>query len=123
MNHWSLAKIPRRSSHAYDDGHDLGYSYDDIGNRTATVTNGRSATWASDAVNQYTSLEVPGALDIFGMADRYDEVTVNGVLASRQNEHFYRLLNVPNTASARYEEVTVETANVFGMPLESVTGY
>jgi len=27
------------------DGHDLGYSYDAIGNRTTTVTNGRSATW------------------------------------------------------------------------------
>src|SRR5690625_2064247 len=42
---------------------------------------------------------------------------------SRQNEHFYHLLNFSNAASARYEEVTVETEDIFGTPLESVTGY
>lgn len=95
-----LGQVTSAQKFLYDataiDGHGLGYTYDDIGNRVSTATNGRSATWTSNAVNQYTSREVPGAVDVFGIAEPDWTVTVNGQTASRQRDHFYRELLFPN---------------------------
>jgi RHS repeat-associated protein len=83
------------------------YVHDAIGNRTSTTTNGRAASYTSNAANQYTSRAVPDGVDIFGTAHPDATVTVNHLATTRQNDYFYRLLNFPNTTAARWEAVTV----------------
>src|SRR5207247_8459796 len=54
-------------------GQQFEYAFDDIGNRTETKTGGdaagsvlRSAVYSVNALNQYASRTVPGAVDILG---------------------------------------------------------
>jgi len=47
-------------------GYNFGYSFDEIGNRTQTTTNGRTASYTPDNLNQYDERAVPRALDVRG---------------------------------------------------------
>jgi hypothetical protein len=57
-------------------GQQFEYSFDDIGNRKETRVGGdgaglslRSASYSANALNQYTSRDVPGFVDIRGVAN------------------------------------------------------
>ncbi len=89
--------------HSWSNGHAIAgqqfdYNYDSIGNRINTTTNGRSATYTPNALNQYTQRDVPGAVDVLGTADPSATVTVNNQPAStRAGRYFDSTVGVGNT--------------------------
>ena len=61
------------------DGYQYGYTYDAIGNRDNTTTNGHPvADYSVNNLNQYTSRQVPGFVDVLGDAPTDTLVKVNG---------------------------------------------
>lgn len=50
-------------------GYAFAYTFDDIGNRISTTVNERMASYSSDALNQYTQRDYPGAVDVRGLRD------------------------------------------------------
>ena len=78
-------------------GAQFGYTYDSIGNRTSTTVNGRSANYTANTLNQYTSRDVPGAIDVRGEAATTATVTVNQQPTARQGKTFYKAHPVANT--------------------------
>lgn len=88
-------------------GQQFGYNYDGIGNRTSTTVNGRTATYTSNTLNQYSSRTVPGAIDIMGEAASEATVTINSLLAQRKGAYFYRAVPFSNQTAAQYPEVKV----------------
>ena len=91
-------------------GQQFGYGFDGIGNRTSTTTNGRSATYTPNALNQYSRRTVPGAVDVLGTALPSATVSVNGTAASRKGKYFYDTLSVDNSAGPVFAPVTVQGA-------------
>jgi len=80
------------------------------------TTNGRSATYASNNLNQYTQRTVPGCASITGTAAADATITVQiGPVASpetifpmeRMGEFFHKELSVDNTAGPVVQPVTV----------------
>ena len=107
-------------------GQQFAYTFDDIGNRTATAVGGdqhganlRSATYGANHLNQYTNRTIPGAVDITGIANPTAAVTVNGSNAVRQGEYFWQPVTVGNTNAAQY--VTNIVASTYGSG-QSATG-
>ena len=86
-------------------GQQFDYTFDTIGNRTATLAGGdqnganlRSASYGANSLNQYTNRTVPGAVDVMGVAFATNAVTVNGQTAYRKGEYFRQQLTVNNGA-------------------------
>ena len=84
-------------------GQQFEYTYDDIGNRTATKAGGdqnganlRSASYSANNLNQYTNRTVPGAVDVMGVGFATNAVTVNGQTAYRKGEYFRQEIPVSN---------------------------
>jgi RHS repeat-associated protein len=75
-------------------GYSYGYTFDDIGNRTQTSTNGRTGSYTPNILNQYNNRAVPRALDILGIVNSAAAVTVNSNAASRLGENFYHELDL-----------------------------
>ena len=73
-------------------GWNHGYSFDEIGNRLGTTTNGRASTYTPNNLNQITSRTVPRAWDVIGKAGTTAAVTVNTLATSRLDEYFYKEL-------------------------------
>jgi RHS repeat-associated protein len=108
-------------------GQQFGYTHDNIGNRTATQAGGdenganlRSATYSANALNQYTSRTVPGAVDVMGLALATNAVTVNSQSAYRKGEYFRKELSVGNSNAAVWQSISVaavgettQTGNAF----------
>lgn len=88
-------------------GRDFGFTFDDIGNRTQTVTNGRSATYTPNGKNQYEERQVPGVFDLSGLANSGAVVTVNGSPTTRLGEWFHGLATADNSSGAIWDEVTI----------------
>ncbi len=90
-------------------GQQFDYAYDGIGNRTSTTTNGRSATYTANTLNQYSARQVPGAVDVLGTADPAATVTVNTqpVDSRQQGGYFYKGLSVNNTGGPINQAVDV----------------
>lgn len=55
---------------------DFGYTFDPIGNRTKTTTNGRDAFYAPNLLNQYGTVGRPSALDVLGSKTSPGDVQV-----------------------------------------------
>ena len=94
-------------------GQQFEYTFDDIGNRKTTRAGGseygtglRSASYAANSLNQYTSRTVPGAVDIIGSANSNATVTVNNQPTYRKGEYFRTELALDNSPSAVYASVT-----------------
>lgn len=94
-------------------GQQYEYAFDDIGNRTSTKAGGdstgadlRSASYTANALNQYTSRDVPGYLNVMGIAHPSASVTVNSATPYRKGEYFWKELNVVNTSTAQWQAVT-----------------
>jgi RHS repeat-associated protein len=94
-------------------GQQYEYAFDDIGNRTSTKAGGdsagaglRPAAYSANALNQYTTRDVPGAADVIGAAHPVASVTVNGQSPYRRGEYFWKELSINNTTAAIWQAVT-----------------
>lgn len=94
-------------------GEQFGYDFDEIGNRISTAAGGdqygvnlRYANYSANALNQYTSRTVPGAVDIVGSAANNSTVTVNNQPTYRHNDFYQTELALPKTGDAVYQSVT-----------------
>jgi RHS repeat-associated protein len=101
-------------------GEQFQYAFDEIGNRTQTKAGGdasganpRLANYSANALNQYSTRDVPGALDIIGLALATEIVTVtapdalnNADPVYRKGEFFRKQLNLDNTSAPFWERVT-----------------
>ena len=108
-------------------GQQFDYTFDTIGNRTQTQTGGdqngmnlRVANYTNNSLNQITSRDVPGYVDVKGVSIATNTVTVNGQTAYRKWEYFRAELPVNNRSSALWTNITVAatgqtsvTGNVF----------
>ena len=100
-------------------GEQFTYAFDTIGNRTSTGAGGdssgaglRPASYHANALNQYTSRDVPGAFDVLGLTLATNTtLAVNGQTPYRKAEFFRQQLSVTNTNSAVWQAVTVSAAN------------
>jgi RHS repeat-associated protein len=95
-------------------GQQFQYTFDDIGNRTQTQAGGdstganlRSANYSANNLNQYSSRDVPGFVDVMGIGLATNAVTVNGQTAYRKAEYFRQQLAVTNSTTALWTNLTV----------------
>ncbi len=86
-------------------GHAFGWTFDDIGNRLTSVTNGRSASYTPNALNQYTQRTVPGAVDVVGTANASATVLVNQQAVQRQDDLFYKEVTAANTFAPVWQPI------------------
>jgi RHS repeat-associated protein len=98
-------------------GQQFDYAFDDIGNRSQTKAGGdenganqRPANYSANTLNQYTSRDVPGAVDIMGISLAASTVTVNGQTAYRKGEYFRAELPVSNGSAPAWQSVTVHAS-------------
>jgi RHS repeat-associated protein len=98
-------------------GQQFEYNFDDIGNRTSTKAGGdnvgqslRPATYSANALNQYTSRDIPAAIDIIGVALAGSSVLVNNNAPYRHIEYFCYPLYVNNSSAAQWQSVTVSAS-------------
>lgn len=96
------------------------YRFDSIGNRTETKVGGdsaganlRGASYAVNRRNQYVSRDVPGAVDVLGLAKNTSSVMVNSTVAYRYGEYFWNAPTVNNSSASQWLSVTL---NVGGSP-------
>jgi len=95
------------------------YGFDTIGNRTLTKTGGdqngqnqRLAGYTANNLNQYVSRDVPGAVDVMGIALASDTVTVNTSFSPwRKNEYFRQQLTVANSSVPVWQQVDVDATS------------
>ncbi len=95
-------------------GQQFEFSYDSIGNRISQKDGGdetggnlRTTAYTANAANQYTSLSVPNAVDIQGVAFATATVTVNGNPAYRKGEYYCYALPVSNSSAPVTQSITV----------------
>jgi YD repeat-containing protein len=118
-------------------GQQFEYAFDDIGNRKSTKSGGddvgsslRSAGYTANNLNQYTSRDVPGFVDVLGISFATNTVTVNGQSTYRKGEYFRKELPVNNASTALWTNITVAatgqtpvSGNVFVAKTNEVFGY
>jgi RHS repeat-associated protein len=95
-------------------GQQFEYTFDDIGNRKSTKAGGdenganlRPASYTANNLNQYSSRDVPGYIDIAGISFATNTVTVNGASTYRRGEYFREELQVDNSLTAIWTNITV----------------
>lgn len=88
-------------------GYSFGYTFDKVGNRSASTVNGRDASYTPNALNQYESRQVSGAFDVRGEADPAATVTVNSLSTTRTGADFYREIAATNTSAAISTSLTI----------------
>jgi RHS repeat-associated protein len=100
-------------------GQQFEYAFDDIGNRQQTKAGGdasganlRSAAYTANALNQYTSRDVPGGADVVGVALATNTVYVNAQSNSvyRHGEYFRKEMSLNNTNLSLWTNVVVGSA-------------
>lgn len=89
-------------------GFQFAYDYDSIGNRKDATTNGRAATYSANLLNQYTSRDVPRALDVAGTANPNAAVTVNGQPATFTGNHWHVQLDFSGNNAAQWTPVSIQ---------------
>ncbi|MBL9169886.1 MAG: RHS repeat-associated core domain-containing protein [Verrucomicrobiales bacterium] len=94
-------------------GQQFEYTFDSIGNRTATKAGGdddgnnlRSATYVANLINETTNRTVPGAIDVMGVASATAAVTVNGQSTYRNGEYYRKELSVSNGSGGVWQSIT-----------------
>ena len=107
----SLGQVVSAKRYWSDDspvaGQQFEYAYDDIGNRSAKRTGGdgsggslRSTGYTNNFINQQTGRSNHRYLEVEGLANATNTVTVNGSTATRKGEYFRSELNVGGTGVA-----------------------
>ena len=100
-------------------GQQFGYAFDTIGNRTQTQTGGdqngrnlRVANYTANDLNQITSRDVPGYVEVQGVSFATNQVAVNGNTNSyRKGEYFRQEVGVANGSAAVWTNLTVTATN------------
>jgi len=92
--------VKKRSDSTPIPGYQFGYTFDSIGNRTETNTNGRTEEYTPNLLNQYTSKENQGIIDVTGTATTASIVTVNEQSTTRLGEYFAGTASGDNSTSA-----------------------
>jgi len=94
-------------------GQQFTYNFDTIGNRQSTASGGdatgsnlRTANYAANNLNEYTSRGIPSYAEISGSANANATVTVNLQRATRQGNYFWDELAVSNTTSPLWLALT-----------------
>jgi RHS repeat-associated protein len=94
-------------------GEQFTYNFDNIGNRENTASGGdssganlRLANYTNNVLNQITSRDVPGYVDVLGSANANATVTVNLQRAYRYNNYFQDELGVNNASAALWLPLT-----------------
>jgi RHS repeat-associated protein len=95
-------------------GQQFDYNFDNIGNRAQTQSGGdatganlRVANYSANNLNQITSRDVPGYVDVKGVSFATNTVTVNGTTAYRKTEYFRDELAVNNSSSALWTNMVI----------------
>ena len=109
-------------------GEQFGYGFDTIGNRTKTLAGGdqngaglRQASYTANALNQYSSRTVPGAVDVIGSVTNTGSVWVNQIIPYRTNNYFWEALPVTNGPGPVYQyEKKVEESSHFEISIAGV---
>ena len=90
------------------------YTFDTVGNRTQTEAGGdqtganlRLAHYTNNTLNQITSRDVPGDVDVMGLLLASNTVTVNSNTPYRRGEYFREQLAVTNTSATVWTNITV----------------
>ncbi len=107
----SLGQVVSAKRYWSDDspvaGQQFEYAYDDIGNRSAKRTGGdgtggslRSTGYTNNFVNQQTGRSNHRYLEVEGLANATNTVTVNGSTATRKGEYFRSEVSVGGTGVA-----------------------
>jgi len=106
-------------------GQQFDYAFDTIGNRMQAEAGGdqmglnlRVASYTNNSLNQITSRDYPGYVDVMGDGLATNAVTVNSATAYRKSEYYREQLSVANASSPVWEDVTVAAPGQ-----TSVTGY
>jgi YD repeat-containing protein len=91
-----ISGIKRWSDGTLVAGQQFDYTFDTIGNRTGTQTGGDStganlhtANYTNNLLNQITSRDVPGFVDVMGLTQATNTVDVNGTAAYQWNQYFW----------------------------------
>ncbi|HEY5909996.1 MAG TPA: RHS repeat-associated core domain-containing protein [Verrucomicrobiae bacterium] len=99
-------------------GQQFEYAHDDIGNRKSTRAGGdenggtlRSANYTANSLNQYSSRDVPGAVDVIGLELATNTVQVNGTTPYRKGEYFRKEVTVSNGSVPVWQSVSVTAPN------------
>ena len=94
-------------------GQQYEYAFDDIGNRSSTKAGGdsggaslRLANYTANALNQYSSRDMPAYLNVLGIAHANASVTVNGQSPYRRGEYYRQELSADNSSGALWQSVT-----------------
>jgi YD repeat-containing protein len=92
-------------------GQQFDYNFDDIGNRKTATRDSRTANYSANNLNQYTSRDVPGFLNIIGTAATNATVSMWGsgghyALATRKGEYFRAELPENNTTAPLWLSIT-----------------
>jgi RHS repeat-associated protein len=102
-------------------GQQFDYAFDHIGNRTKSHSGGdqwginrRLSTYNANQVNQYTSRQVPGSVDILGTAHASASVTVDSAATSRKSDYFRANVPANNSAGPVYQTNTVRGVRADG---------
>jgi hypothetical protein len=66
----------------------------------------RSATYSANNLNQYASRDVPGTVDIIGVANAAATATINGQSTYRKVEYYQKALAIVNTSTNVWQSVT-----------------
>ena len=89
-------------------GQQFGYGFDTIGNRKMTLAGGdsngmnlRFASYTNNSLNQITSRDVPGYVDVMGLTLATNTVSVNGTNAYQKWEFFREQMATNNTSARR----------------------
>jgi len=90
----------------------------------------RPANYTANLLNQYSQRTVPGYVDILGVAFATNLVYVNGQIANRKGEYFWKELSMNNTTGSVWQPVAVTatglttvTGNVFVARTPEVFSY
>jgi YD repeat-containing protein len=88
--------------------------YDTIGNRLSAQAGGdasganlRQASYTNNALNQITSRDVPGYVDVMGLTLSTNTVKVNGTKAYQKSEYFREQIGTNNTSAPQWVGVNV----------------
>lgn len=106
-------------------GRQFTYTYDAVGNRTASeagfqpLARATFYTPQSGDPAQYDTITRPGFVSVTGRADPAASVTVNGGAAARQGEFFSQELAVDNSGGAVLQQVDIEA--VLGPDTDAIT--
>jgi RHS repeat-associated protein len=99
-------------------GQQFEYAHDDIGNRRIARAGGdnagaslRIANYTPNNLNEYTSRDIPGAVDVMGLELATNAVTVNSLAPYRKGEYYRKEVTVANSSTAVWQSISVAAPN------------